>query len=533
MKTKMGYLSLLAGAFLLFMVSSTHLVSSDNGQPAVANNETTSSLITGNYTPATEIANCRYGATVEEGVSGISTLGLGWFLNFAANTSVMPANDAEFAHVIRVRQDKTVSGLYLPTFKISPPLTNAGLGHLVEANPGGLWLVGNEPDRGPDPGSTVSIQDDTFPDVYAQAYHDTYHYIKQIDPTAQVAIAGLVQVTPGRLQYLDIVWDSYWSKYGTPIPVDVWNMHIYILAEANINGDPNGIASIALGTDPALAKRSAATPSECSLDNVYCIAEHDDINIFKEQVVAMRTWMKAHGQQNKPLILSEFSSLFSPYYERGGTVKFLDEFGEQFTIDRIDNFMDASVSYLKTATDPNLGYPSDGNRLVQQWMWFSMYSTSIGWGSDLLKDDLTTLSQIGQTYQDYIDTNSYNVNSLVGRVSSSIGPIVAGQADVQLSAEIRNNGAKMITEPITARFYKDAALTQPIGSTITLPDGLRGCATSLVTATTTWTDLAPGFYNYWIKVNTVAGETNTADNVASGNFLIDETPVSMPAIFRP
>ncbi|MCO5186754.1 MAG: hypothetical protein M9918_00895 [Anaerolineae bacterium] len=530
MKTKIGYLILLAGAFLLFMVSSTTLVSSDDGKPAAVSNAAASNLITGNYTPTAEVANCRYGATLEEGVSGISTLDLGWFLNFTANTSVMPSNNAEFAHVIRVRQDKTPSGLYLPTFTTSPPLTDAGLGDLVEANPGALWLVGNEPDRGPDPGSTVSIQDDTFPDVYAEAYHDTYHFIKQIDPTAQVAIAGLVQVTPGRLQYLDIVWDSYIGKYGTTIPVDVWNMHIYILAEADKNGNANGIASIALGTDPTLAKRSAATPSECSQDNVYCIAEHDDIGIFMDQVVAMRTWMKEHGQQNKPLILSEFSSLFSPTYPSG--TPFLDEFGQQFTIDRINDFMDASVSYLKTAADPSLGYPLDNNRLVQQWMWFSMFSTSIGWGSNLLEDDFTTLSQLGLSYQDFIDTNSYNKNLLVGRVSSSIGPIVSAEADVQLSAEIRNNGTQMVTGPITVRFYKDAALTQPIGSAVTIPDGLRGCARSRATVSTTWANLGLGFYNFWVRVTPVAGETNLSDNVGTGTFLIDDTPVVMPVVLR-
>jgi hypothetical protein len=314
------------------------------------------------------------------------------------------------------------------------------------------------------------------------------------------------------------------------MPVDVWNMHIYILSETNPDGTPNGIANVALGTSPALGKRSPVNSSECSQNNVYCIAEHDDINIFKEHVVAMRTWMKAHGQQYKPLILTEFSSLFSPTYPDG--TPFRDEFGNQFTISRIEDFMDSTVDYMISATDSNLGYPYDGNHLVQQWAWFSTFSSSIGWGSNLLKADKTTLSQLGNAYQSHIDADPYDVDLLIGARLSSIGPIQAGVADVQLSADIYNNGSKAETTSITVNFYKDAALTQPIGSTITIPTDLRGCARVHLTASTTWANLTPGKYTYWVKVTPASGETNTSNNVSSGVFLIDQNPTFAPVILK-
>src|SRR5690606_13392593 len=85
------------------------------------------------------------------------------------------------------------------------------------------WLIGNEPD--------VRWQDNTPPEIYAVAYHRAYSAIKEGDPTAQVAIGGVSQITPLRLEYLTRRWDFYRSLYGTAIPVDVWTMHAFVLRE--------------------------------------------------------------------------------------------------------------------------------------------------------------------------------------------------------------------------------------------------------------------------------------------------------------
>ncbi len=75
--------------------------------------------------------------------------------------------------------------------RVYPALTEASLGNLVRAMPGSIWIVGNEPDRGPSPGScSQGAQGDTFPEVYARAYHDVYAFIKQRDPSARIANAG-------------------------------------------------------------------------------------------------------------------------------------------------------------------------------------------------------------------------------------------------------------------------------------------------------------------------------------------------------
>ncbi|HET6446277.1 MAG TPA: hypothetical protein VFI27_17045, partial [candidate division Zixibacteria bacterium] len=206
-------------------------------------------------------ASCRHGVAAlgDHQVDWVDDFGAGWYLNFGTS-SVSAPNNAEFTPVIKVKQDKTDLGEYLPTFSISPPLTDNGLGVVVDNRRGALWIVGNEVDRGPDPGEIIVDQGDTYPEIYARAYHDVYHFIKNRDPLAQIANSGLVQVTPGRLQYLDIMWNTYADLFGTAMPVDVWNMHIYILPEVNRAGQPNSIANVALGTDPSLGRMESYDP---------------------------------------------------------------------------------------------------------------------------------------------------------------------------------------------------------------------------------------------------------------------------------
>ena len=49
---------------------------------------------------------------------------------------------------------------------------------------------------------------------------------------------------------------------------------------------------------------------------------------------------------------------------------YTDEYGVGFPPSRVIAFMNPLFNYLETAQDPNLGYPADNNRLVQQWLWF-------------------------------------------------------------------------------------------------------------------------------------------------------------------
>ncbi len=459
----------------------------------------------------------------------------GWTLDFSAHAPV-PGVVAEYAQILRVKQNKN-GCTYLDGYSITPALTEDGLGAVIRAAPGSLWLVGNEPDRGPDPGQCqYGAQDDTFPEVYAHAYHDTYAFIKQRDPTARVAIAGLVQVTPGRLQYLDKVWAEYVRKYGGPMPVDVWNMHLYILSEAQPNGQPNGIANIALGTDASLAKReSGGDPKLCADPMVYCFAEHDNMAIFDQQIRAMRSWMKNHGQQNKPLILSEYSILWPYVIDPGGGCYLQDENGNCFTPQRANQFMTNTFNYFETATDPALGYPLDGNRLVQRWMWFSAYMDRGAPISNLLTSSLDALTPVGQHFQTEVNSRPGDVNLLPGAAAGIPARISApgDTATVTLYAEVFNNGGLAVTAPVVVTFYADSALTQPIGSA-TINSGVAGCASRATRVSTTWAGRPQGTHSFWVKVdasNSVS-ENNENDNVATGTVAVYRYGNFLPIVTR-
>jgi len=381
----------------------------DNQVPPEPRSDSSSASVVNRFpnrsaTLSTEpVANCRYGVTTKSEtdlVDWVDDFGAGWFLDFLF-FSPPASNGAEFARIIYVRQDKDEAGNYLPSVTVIPPLSDGGLGPIIDRNPGSLWIIGNEVDRGPGPGNPSGGVGDTFPDAYARTYHDAYEFIKQRDPMALVGISGLVEVTPGRLQYLDLVWDYYLELYQSPMPVDVWNMHLYILPEVMPDGQPNDIASVALGTDPALGiYESGGIPEACILSDVYCVAEHDSMEVFAEQVVAMRTWMRDHGQRQKPLILSEYSILY-PYYDPPGQACGLqDENGKCFDPERVKSFMANSFNYLETeAFDSELGYSLDNDRLVQQWNWFSIYHQFIGHASNLISaDEQPQLTPAGQLF---------------------------------------------------------------------------------------------------------------------------------------
>lgn len=492
--------------------------------------------------PYTGLNNCRYGVATLSGEQNemIDELGAGWHLNFGINIDPTP-NGSQFTPVIRVTQDKLDDGTYLDTFTITPSILTANpnspnsLLYWLRRRPGTTWIVGNEVDRGPNPGGTVSGQGDTYPAVYARAYHDVYQYIKQYDPTATVAISALVQVTPGRLQYLDKVWDSYLTTYGTSIPVDVWNMHLYILPELDAAGNPNGIANIALDTDPALGRReSGGNTALCALDEVYCFAEHDDMGVFAQQIVDMRIWMKNHGQQNKPLILSEYSLLY-PFEDKGNGNCFLsDEYGNCFTRPRVMSFMTNSFNYLETAIDPNLGYPLDGNRLVQQWLWFSInHGTDAGSVSNLT-DDEVNLNEIGQIFSNAVSAIPPAVNLIPDQASNPSAFAVDGTADVNLWLSFRNTGNTTLRQAFSVTFYANVALTNVIGTTIVSNDNLIGCGQQAYQASTVWNNLPVGTYPFWAKVDSLGSifENNEDDNVITGTVTVSASGVLLPVIHK-
>jgi hypothetical protein len=287
----------------------------------------------------------------------VSQLGAGWYLDWGTRFDPPHPAGMEYGQMIRVS-----GGAY------SPDLTT--LGSIVDDNPGSLWLIGNEPD--------CIWQDNSLPSEYAAVYHELYHFIKGRDSSAQIAIGGIVQPTPLRLEYLDLVLDAYQSLYGEMMPVDVWNIHNMILREER--------GSWGCDIPPGI---------EVDQGMLYDVQDNDDIGIFQQQIVAFRQWMKEKGERNKPLVVTEYGVLMPEVYG--------------FDYARVKAFMYASFDYFTTATDESLGYPADGNRLVQRWVWYSLNDDDFeGWPSrhHLFDPQTRQITQLGIDYGDYVRASS-------------------------------------------------------------------------------------------------------------------------------
>jgi hypothetical protein len=306
-----------------------------------------------------------YGATTGSiaQYTSVPKLHAGWYLNWHVQVNPARPNGIEFVQMIRLHQDLTCPLGTTPNRTVCPYKephsytyrpSKSTIQQAILANPGSLWLIGNEIDRRDWYGS---YQDEILPELYAEAYHELYFLIKGLDPTAKVANGGMVQITPLRLQYLDRVWNAYLQKYGVEMPVDVWNTHVFILPEASGHWGadiPAGIdvkeGSYVFRKDPISGRPGAPMP------------EHVDMKLFDEQVRLFRQWMKDHGQQNKPLIVTEYGVLLpnwvieKPWDDPQG----------------VTDFMLKTFDYFLDTKDCNVGYAFDECRLIQRWIWYSL-----------------------------------------------------------------------------------------------------------------------------------------------------------------
>ncbi len=429
-------------------------------------------------------------------------LGAGWYVPWGA--SLDPPHPA--------------GALMLQTLRIDgaqPVLDDGTITALVEANPASVWRVGNEPDS--------PWQDSATPQQYAQVYHQLYHLVKSADPQAQVAFGGLVQATPLRLLYLDHAWQAYQNLYGEPMPVDVWTLHSFILPETGNWG---------AGIPPGMGAYAHLATS-------YELRDHDDMSIFTGRIVDFRQWMADHGQQNKPLLIPEYGILLWPIYQ--------DEDGRYFDDERVIEFMYATFDFFLSATDPALGYPADGNRLVQTWAWYSLdddvyydgQKIGEGYGGDLFTGPpySKTMTALGQAYADY-------VTPLVGPEYTDLWPMrlrVARSAPfcrppltLTLTVEVANYG-RQPAQDVAVRFWDgdpDAGGT-PIGE-LQVIDQVPGRYEGVGEASLSWTTDAVGPHDLWVQVdptNTVA-ESDEGNNRASWGVLVPDRCLFVPAVTR-
>lgn len=457
--------------------------------------------------------NCRFGVTVGNNFTPfdpneLSSLNAGWYVNWRTEPSLGEPVGIEHVNLVRLQANSN-------SYIASPNKDDLMIE--VATKPGQTWFVANEPD---------SIWQDTlWATIYADAYHDLYYLIKGVDPTAKVGIGAIVQPTPLRFQYLDIIWDSYQAKYDEEMPVDVWNIHSFILKE--ISGDH----PLANNGDPKYAVWGAFIPPGPEFEEVYegilyDVRDMDDVNIFWQRIIDFRAWMAQRGQRNKPLVITEYGVLFPEDY--------LDEDGLLLSQERVGDFMLASFDLMLDDTDETLGYLHDDNRLVQRWAWFSVDGPAENWGGTLFDAKTGAIRDLGKTYRDYTAALAPAVSLKPSQTETVPSVVLAAGAPVTftLKADIANSGNISSTSPITVTFYAgDPLIPGPqIGSPQIITRPLAGCG-EFTTVSVDWTNVLAGANPYFVQIES-ADDPAASSQIISGVALAATQRVYLPLLSK-
>ncbi|HZD10447.1 MAG TPA: hypothetical protein VE553_03825, partial [Candidatus Binatia bacterium] len=151
----------------------------------------------------------------------------------------------------------------------------------------------------------------------------------------------------------------------------IWNVHAFILREAR--------GEWGIGIPPGM---------DDTLATLYEIEDHDNVDIFAQNLIEFRAWMAQRGYADRPLLVSEFGFLMP--YDLG------------FTQRDATAFLNGSFDFLLTARN-DTGFPADGGRLVQWWLWFMAGGPDDEFSSSHLYDrESRQLTELGKAYEAFV-----------------------------------------------------------------------------------------------------------------------------------
>uniref|UniRef100_A0A540VHL5 CARDB domain-containing protein n=1 Tax=Litorilinea aerophila TaxID=1204385 RepID=A0A540VHL5_9CHLR len=453
---------------------------------------------------------CRFGVNGDVAGFDIAPFRVSWYVDYGAHSDAVRPNGIQYMPIIRLRQQGESYRYSLNSSHI--PLSNqTELIQTIQSLPGAEWFIGNEPDR-------RDYQDDVEPRIYAQAYHELYTLIKTTDPTAKVIVGAIVQPTPLRLQYLDMVLDAYHRRYHQPLPADGWSFHNFILNEKACEG-PNDYDCWGAGIPPGInASEGLRVRPE----------DNDDMDLFIAQVRRFRQWLKDRGYQGARVYLSEYGVLMPNIFEPPA----------DFPPSRVNAFMNATFDYLRTATDPVLGDPNDGYRLVQRFSWYSVQDQTFNgylFEPDPANPGSYRRSPMGDNFVNYTANIAAEHDLTVSQiVVNPPAPLASeGNVDFTVRARVANSGNLLAKQSFKVRFYNGdpQAGGVQIGAEQTV--SLSGCG-DYQDVEILWPNVAPGNYTIYVVVDPAQAvvETNENNNIRSRAIFFADHRIFLPIVGR-
>ena len=485
---------------LILILASIFLV-----QPYSVKSENESNLT------ATVDTVCRFGITSAFGGENydIESIGVGSYLDWGAVTNPTLPNGVEYIRVLRLRDN-----LYTQT--------RDNLQAWVEANPGSVWIIGNEPD------TTYGYQDDLLPEVYADRYFELAIKIRQLDPSARIGFGAVVQPTPIRIRYLTRAWNQLVVDAGSSLVasklIDLWAIHSFILNEMRF--------SWGTGVPPGFENDHEDAFIINLPDEIY---KTYSIDIFEERIIAFREWMTSIGERDKPLWITEYGSLFPPVDPIGGPDYY------NVSDDDTKNFMLQTFNFMLSANNEQTGMPGDGNQLVQRWYWFSLNAHRYNFGGSLYNPDYPEYGDflITPVGEDFI---SYQAENLVAPDLSPTQLVIVPKSYNQDRSLV--NYRLDIT--ISNYNFEDATCAQvwvydgdPIDGGIPIGEGLPSSmikynhGNGLISIL--WTGVeAHSQHDIYVKVEPIGiSDTNPENNWASFSVLTDSPKLNfLPTLDR-
>ena len=320
-------------------------------------------------------------------------------LDWKADNTVILPDSIDYIHVLKVSDE-----LYSDTLNNLPTL--------IPNNLGEVWIIGNEPDR-------FCLQDSVNPEIYAERYHQIATNIRSLDPTAKLGFGTVVQPTPIRIRYLERAIDklvelSGGNRESAMNLIDIWSIHAFILNEHPFTwgaGVPVGFYTYTYQDviDEKIREEcyTGEVYDEEEISDKISISDFSDthsIEIFIERIIFFRNWMYKIGEQEKPLWITEYGSLFPPIDPPCPP-------GEDNCVNYVNisdaetaNFMIDTFNYLLYAKNDSIGFPEDDYHLVQRWYWYSLNDYRYNFGGSLLDPDNNyELTLVGNAYKSYTD----------------------------------------------------------------------------------------------------------------------------------
>jgi len=188
-----------------------------------------------------------------------------------------------------------------------------------------------------------------------------------------------------------------------------------------------------------------------------------DFNILTSWVTNFRQWMKDHGAQGKPLWITEYGSLMPPIDPPG--VNYVNVSDEDTR-----DYMLASFNFFYHTIDPAIGYPSDGNRLVQRSYWYSLNEYRTSFGGSLIDTVTRQRTIVGDAFLAY-EPPVPQVSQDPYPISASFIPLrytpgtAKTRVDYQVDLRVGNNVTVERKAPVVANLTLDGVpFTQQAGN---------------------------------------------------------------------